>query len=132
MKREILFRGKRTDNGEWIYGWLVEDVESNIYAIISYVNLNGNIHDLSECQIFEVIPETVGQFTGLYDKNAVKIFEGDIITNRYFESGRVYYEDGAFEVSENGLIGTFNENFDGDICEVIGNIYDNPELMERS
>ena len=73
---EKLFRGKRTDNGEWVCGDLLQDVESGICAIVSYVNLGGNIHDLSESCIFAVIPETVGMFTRLTDKSGTKIFEG--------------------------------------------------------
>lgn len=134
MEREILFRGKRKDNGEWICGDLLQDVESGLCAIVSYVNLGGNIHDLSESCIFAVIPETVGQYTGQPDKNDVKIFEGDIVTG-YFNYkkiiGYIFYGGNAhFFIQRDGILGIGLDNAD---CwlEVIGNIHDNPELLKK-
>ena len=133
MEREKLFRGKRTDNGEWVCGDLLQDVESGICAIVSYVNLGGNIHDLSESCIFAVIPETVGQYTGLTDKNGTKIFEGDIV--QAFECIYVimwdsvramfYLRDPISRVSADFY------NYFGSDLTVIGNIYDNPELLKK-
>ena len=127
--REILFRGKRKDNGEWICGDLLQDVESGICAIVSYVNLGGNIHDLSESCIFAVIPETVGQYTGLTDKNGVKIFEGDIV--RYGDTIHEVVFEQRNGTAYFGLVYSKSEALpfghyqDLRQIEVIGNIYDN-------
>ena len=148
MEREILFRGKRKDNGEWICGDLLQDVESGICAIVSYVNLGGNIHDLSESCIFAVIPEIVGQYTGLTDKNGVKIFEGDIVKGTAYSATRIGMIVWIDEISSFGVryVNAPNptawdwENSsilrcvslgktDEFAAEVIGNIYDNPELL---
>ena len=125
--REILFRGKRIDNGEWVYGFVLNDE----HTLIGYYK---NGHDFC---IIEVIPETVGQFTGLTDKNGKKVFEGDILV---FCKGatypykiewdgmgwKLYRSDGkrikeAFECNEIHYV---------NISEVIGNIHDNPELLK--
>lgn len=127
MNREILFRGKRTDNGEWVEGYLCEchhkDTGKYDYAIQEMFE-NGYI-------MHEVIPETVGQYTGLTDKNGKKIFEGDICKHRSNYSGNtvisvVTYTDGHFLA-----LVCENSGFElSEKLEVIGNIHDNPELLE--
>ena len=124
--REIIFRGKRLNNGEWVEGSLCTTIPSdeNFYTI-SYFDFEG--YYIEE----KVIPETVEQYTGLTDKNGTKIFEGDIVTMPRYGSGKhksvVYFKNGKFAV--NGS----NYNFK-DICprnmEVIGNIHDNPEMLK--
>ncbi|WP_337675428.1 YopX family protein [Huintestinicola sp.] len=148
MEREILFRGKRKDNGEWICGDLLQDVESGICAIVSYVNLGGNIHDLSESCIFAVIPEIVGQYTGLTDKNGVKIFEGDIVKGTAYSATRIGVIVWIDEISGFGVryvnapnpTAWVNSSIlrcvslgktDEFAAEVIGNIHDNPELLKK-
>ena len=124
MKREILFRGKRTDNGEWAYGNLI-DSDSIVGKIVDF---DGE-YFIPEFW-YKVDPETVGQFTGLTDKNGTKIFDGDIVR---------FYDDSEDELT-NGVV-IFNADFCSfcvsvkgyeDVMlmehwqyEAIGNIYDN-------
>ena len=133
--REIIFRGKRVDNGERVEGFLfnydgeyciqLEGIECDDYGLYP------------RCYA-EVIPETIGQYTGLTDKNGNKIFEGDIVEGLYYTAedggyGVVAFYDGAFEVvgsCDNNVVGTFHENYYGKDFEIIGNIHDNPELLE--
>ncbi len=126
MNREILFRGKLVANGEWAYGNLV--VKSVGTAIITP-------DDTPIGKYGVVDTSTVGQFTGLKDKNGKKIFEGDIVDGCDFSAedgyGIVQWADGAFEICGHDLVGTFHENYFEKDFEVIGNIYDNPELLEE-
>lgn len=130
--REILFRGKRVDNGEWVYGWYAPLV-CNYKTIIPYIrNKNGTDK--------EVIPETVGQYTGLTDKNGKKIFEGDIVefTDKY--TGKKGRAEIVFEYFKWKYSGCY---YGGNpivwLCiddtsvefEVIGNIHDNGEILEE-
>lgn len=125
--REILFRGKQKNNGEWIYGDLV--TKQNICIA----------NDWHE--VIRVDKETVGQFTGLTDKNGKQIFEGDIvkINGWWNASGPAGYSKNLTVVEFNDELcgftpmciydcdcGVYHEARD---TEVIGNIYDNPELL---
>ena len=127
--REILFRGKRMDNGEWVEGY---------YAPIGKYHyiLTGRLELVPYLgfEHFLVNPDTVGQFTGLTDKNDVKIFEGDIV--RYGDTiHRVVFEQ-RNGTAYFGLVYAacetlpFGHYQDLKQIEVIGNIYDNPELLE--
>lgn len=121
--REILFRGKRVDSDEWGYGYAVKGNDKKyqmfIAASIGVGFFTGGII------AYEVIPETVGQFTGILDKNGKKIFEGDIVESPNGTQGFIEWqnEECAFLVN----IGDDWQTMDDCPYEVIGNIYDNKE-----
>ena len=120
--REILFRGKRADNGVWVEG-----------ADIMHKTVRGElcIADVGTDWV-SVIPETVGQHTGLKDKNGKKIFEGDTV---WFgdekERGVVYFDNSCsrFAVRFDTFDAAFDHLYSNDL-EIIGNVHDNPEPME--
>jgi len=135
--REILFRGKRIDNGEWVEGYYYKakyyrtDEELCDYITIPYIE---------QCNLpnshYIINPSTVGQYTGLKDKNGTKIFEGDIVDVLYDVNyiGVATERIGVFEVVHNGCFmgqkgGVRYHFIPSDECTVIGNIYDNPELL---
>ena len=132
--REILFRGKSKSDGEWLYGDY-SNVVCGDGSVIVGINKIGE-------KLSVVIPETVGQYTGLTDKNGKKIFEGDIVTTKY-KLGRggyyvfeVYYNENLcqFALTINSGSYTKNKQYDwlqltslkANKVEVIGNIHDNP------
>ena len=124
--REILFRGKRIDNGEWVSGGVLQIPE---YVAICSYNDYHQWHDF-----IEIIPETVGQFTGLTDKNGKKIFEGDIL-NTSNSNCRIWYVDyknTAFCANQGNANYScvLDEFMQYSSVEVIGNIHDNPELLK--
>lgn len=121
--REILFRGKDFGviNHSWCFGSL--DTTEDDRAIIIYPDRFGN-----KCRII-VDPKTVGQYTGLKDKNGTKIFEGDIILLRGDEEPyQVVFDESCFHVYDSSVCYVMNNFYDYEM-EVIGNIYDNPELL---
>lgn len=150
MIRDILFRGKRLNNGEWVEGfpYITHGGEHQI----RYYDSESNIENCSHT----VIPDTLGQFTGLTDRNGVKIFEGDIIrwhdNTELSVSGQIAevcygeYIDADSHFGDVYSLGFYFKLFDEDkTCatinwlneckndfDIIGNIYDNPELLEVS
>ena len=120
MMREILFRGKKIDNDEWTYGFYFEhSIDGQKYSYIKYQTFDeGFVTN-------EVIADTVGQFTGLTDKNGRKIFEGDIVEIPHGTQGVVEWQNAecAFLVN----IGDDWQTMDDCTYEVVGNIYDKEE-----
>ena len=133
MNREIEFRGKRLDNGEWLYGDLRHHKDD-----VCIFEQGGNKGE-------QVKRETVGQFTGLLDNRGVKIFGGDIVKHPYIDpifrdlveskdgdgvTSEVVFHDGAFcvkyDINDFVYLDSFTRH--GHI-EVVGNIHDNPELL---
>lgn len=161
--REIIFRGKRLDNGEWVYGWPFADTadcslkkvgkcvcphDGSEYFIVEWVD------DFHEYEEREVIPDTVGQYTGLNDKNGQRIFEGDIVKadngaqssisvvkfGEYYP--KMFYDmldmfmPGIPHLNANGFyaVSTKHEDmilFKSLYFEVIGNIHDNKSLLNN-
>lgn len=130
--REILFRGKRKDNGGWVQGHNVFYMQDNDNVFITQAGLpvptlgDGNSVVVMMHPSTEVWIDTVCQFTGLTDKNGKKIFEGDIIKWDAEEWGAEYCEPVVWDYSFLGVRQNDWQHF----CEVIGNIHDNPELLE--
>ena len=133
--REILFRGKKESDNEWIDGYYVQ---TNDYLDEKKHNLIFEVNSVNypRCEIagvHEVDPETVGQFTGLTDKNGAKIFEGDIIQtdDTDEEPAKVFYdeEETEFAVIIDNCYYGLGSNFNETDLTVIGNIHDNPELL---
>ena len=135
--REILFRGKKVENGAWVEGGFFQAPNDDIPFIVIFKNGLPMFSD--------VAPETVGQYTGLTDKNGTKIFEGDIIlfedecpTNYEYHDctemrcGEIKFDDGEFYLTNRIAVEMGDLIYDGKLDGVIvGNIHDNPELLEE-
>lgn len=135
MNRTIKFRGKRIDNGQWVYGDLVQCAHD---ILILPINTGWTHH--------KVIPETVGQFTGLLDRNGKEIWEGDIfkednsgiVRSVFRVPGGLAFEDNPVSFGYDHRVPVYpyssiaemqNVSWLSQCCEVIGNIHDNPELL---
>ena len=139
--REVIFRGKRTDNGKWECGDLLSPNEFNAIPHIVYIDYLNEYGDIGEISA-PVLPETVGQYTGLTDKKGKRIFEGDICKFKRFNDvhiGKVVFNvtTASFIMWYQPIVGAYGEKATQkmllsvcDNIEVIGNIHDDPELME--
>ena len=142
--REILFRGKRLYNGDWVEDYLYEH-EPPLVGIVSekdepeaskwFIARTGfaDWNMPRPVELVEVDPSTVGQYTGLKDKNGKRIFEGDIVqahfrTNHSKQIFRVTFDDGMF-IFNNGYVKLPVRGIYG--IKVIGNVHDNPEYMKE-
>lgn len=135
MKREIKFRGKSTDTGKWVYGFLSFFYTAGRDENGLILTDKARIYSPEDGCCYDVWAETVGEFTGLYDKNGKGIYEGDILLMGEDDVCMIYNEvgikDGCF-----GYIGEVN----GELIpfchfnvkeEIAGNIYDSPELIKQ-
>ena len=138
--REILFRGKRLDNGEWVEGAFLNDRNCAFYICPAVSDISygdSGARRRIGCW-YKVDPSTVGQYTGLNDKNGKRIFEGDIakvLQGKDKDIAYVGFENGAFmlypktgNIYERTLWEYWYNDWD---VEIIGNITDNPELLEK-
>lgn len=137
MKREIKFRGKRLDNGEWLYGYYFVNRGKHFIVTDGIAPAGNTFRD------YEVDPETIGEYTGSKDKHDKEFYEGDIVKAPLLDpilfdvladafcEAEIKLNKGAFVVSY------YKQNLNiylidlQDKIEIIGNIYDNPELLEQ-
>ena len=134
--REILFKGKRKESGEWVEGDLRqdEDLETAYISRWDYYTDDGGWQ--REPYEYQIIPETLCQYTGMNDRNGVRIWENDIVklNNLGYRNrgvyGKVEFNDGCFEVVGDGWRDYLKCYVANHSVEVCGNIFDNPELLE--
>ena len=128
MKREILFRGKTINTGEWVESITISNGTIKMKKNLVYIKIE-------EGKWAGVIPESVGQFIGLTDKKGVKIFEGDIVKTETDKNMVVSWSKkfASFCIDREGwaFVHWFGEACDPEQVEVIGNITDNPEMIKK-
>lgn len=143
-KRKIEFRGKRVDNGEWVYGlpmYMNYIKEFTEHEWIDELD-NNRVKKYQTSAAFQIEGETLGQFTGLCDKNGKKIYEGDVVKFIDYDSydegfenagvvkygGNMFYVTNRYSLNMEDLV----DDLEGSMyCEVISNIYDDPEMWEE-
>ena len=161
MNREILFKAKRKDNGEWVEGYYIYHIKRTICPLGDSVKSEDEQHVIMQDSfsdwnmprdtvVYEINPDTICQYTGLTDKNGQKIWENDIVSNEWcFSRGKSIVKFGEYkdyhmpERYQCGNYGFFLEHMHQndfgvrkDIlyfsckCEVVGNIFDDADLLE--
>jgi len=138
--REIKFRGKRVDGGEWVVGFIelhlidgdLTKIKQDAFITYDYMDKIGKVYR----DRFDVIPETVGQFTGFFDDNGKEIYEDDILTQKGYWPLRIEFQKGIMWVRDlervrynNLILNTPIALFDFSGYKIIGNIHDDTELL---
>lgn len=138
MNREILFKAKRKDNGEWVEGYYLNIAQINSFICTGKIKLNGAIKGIIAPKMYAIDINTLCQYTGLTDKNGQKIWENDILCGRLDEEypenityKKVVWDMNGFCTKEECST-DFEplDDFDAKYFETCGNIFDNPELLE--
>ena len=121
--RKIKSRGKRLDNGVWVEGSLLQD-DYGVCMIVEFVDHHEQWH--------EVDPDTVGEYTGMKDKNTREVYEGDVLTDKFESVGVIEWQNGCFVVNFGDVdVFQISDCFDDSYqMWVIGNIHDNPEMLK--
>ena len=127
MKRIMKFRGKSKKTGEWLYGDLIRNTEGAFAIVPPFEMTTDNL-----CERYEVVPDTIGQFTSLYGCHGKEIYEGDILDFNGLKI-EVRFVRGVFALLYNGDL---DQEMCGDcrtdlFAKIIGNIHDNPELLNQ-
>ena len=126
-----MFRGKRVDNGKWVYGDLLHVSANNPRIIPRDMWLLTDFMD--QTKRYEVDPDTVGQFTGLNDKDGKEIYEGDVVRWMGYDDEVIFelveYGDGCFHLDDYAILNC--EEIKTNNLIVVGNIHDNPELINK-
>lgn len=139
--REILFKAKRLDNGEWVEGFCVNISNKHFYIFTGKLDISNGYLDFEK---YSVNPDTICQYTGLTDKNGNNIWENDVVLCKQYiggnqidyhiEKGYVEMKHGAFGLHRlklDAYYRPFKDWLEDYEYDVIGNIFDNPELLER-
>lgn len=149
MNREILFKAKRKDNGEWVEGYYIYHIKRTICPLGDSVKPEDEQHVIMQdgfsdwnmprnTVVYEIDPDTLCQYTGLTDKNGKKIWENDILKANLDESYpedityiKILWNECRFCVNENYSTDIWTlEKWDAEHFQVCGNIFDNPDLLE--
>ena len=133
MNREYLYKGKRTSNGDWVEGYYASiTLTGSAYILTGEIEVEPCKKGIVQFKCYEVQPETVCQYTGLEDKNGRKIFDGDILSfSAYGENfkGDARFIKGNFTIWCGKCAPFLDDALEKHSATVIGNIFDNPELL---
>ena len=130
--REVLFKAKRKDNGEWVEGYYLNIAKVNHFICTGKIKLDGALKGIVAPEMYAIDPDTLCQYTGLTDKNGKKIWENDILECGMRLRVSWHHFKASWVLSKKGWMYNhfFGESVEPEDVEVIGNIFDNPELLE--